>query len=105
MTQGLYSLTVIKTVPVSRNKTLGGIYKEGSVMLNIELTCIKQWEGIWHMTFGAGQKSPYSQSRVSAASATASLIGILKYTMTDKLLRLGEGGSCVNTLSVSLTFL
>ena len=63
-----------------------------------------------HVIFGACHKSPHSQSTVTASSATADLAcyGYIKRsTVIDKLLlRLGEGGSCVNiiiTLSVTLT--
>ena len=63
--------------------------------------------GIRHVTFGACHKSPHSQSRVTASSATSDLAcyGYIKRsTVIDKLsLRLGEGGSSVNTLSVTLT--
>ena len=62
------------------------------------------------MTFAACHKSPHSQLRVTASSATADLAcyGYIKRsTVIDKLsLRLGEGGSFVNiiiTLSVTLT--
>ena len=55
-------------------------------------------------------KLPYSQSRVTASSATTGLAcyGYIKRsTMIDKFsLRLGEGGSCVNIimmLSMTLT--
>ena len=88
-----------------REKSLGGLYEHVSGMLNT-----LRVEGVWHVTFGACHKSPHSQSRVTASSATADLAcyGYIKLsTMIDKLsLRLGEGGSCVNiiiTLSVTLT--
>ena len=61
------------------------------------------------MTFGACHKSPHSQSRVTASSATTGLAcyGYIKQsTMTDKLSVRLEGGSYVNIimiLSVTLT--
>ena len=91
-----------------REKSLGGLYKHVSGMLNINLT-LRGGRGlacdIWRM-----HKSPHSQLRVTASSVTADLAcyGYIKRsTVIDKLsLRLGEGGSCVNiiiTLSVTLT--
>ena len=62
------------------------------------------------MTFGACRKSPHSQSRVTASSATTDLACygyINRSTVIDKFsLRVGEGGSCVNIiimLSVTVT--
>ena len=83
-----------------RDKSPGGINKQVSVMLNIKLT----------LSSGGGLTQYLHMkklsSRVIATSATTCLAcyGYNKRsTMIDKLsLRLGKGGSCMMTLSVTL---
>ena len=76
-----------------REKSLGGLYKHVSGMLNINLT-LMGGRGL-ACDICACHKSPHSQSRVTASSATADLVCyeyINRSTVIDKLLlRLGEG--------------
>ena len=76
-------------VEMRRDKSLGGIHKQVSVMLNIKFTL--SGGGGWDVTFGTWQKLPHSQSRVTAAVTDAchALCGYIKQSASCRCDNIG----------------